>query len=405
MYTPTPTVLTVTQLNNYVKKLIENDEYLNVFFLSGEISNFKRHTSGHLYMSLKDSTGVIRAVMFAQAAARLRFRPEDGMKVIIRGRASIYTKDGSFQVYIDDMQPDGLGSLNLAFEQLKEKLRKEGLFDVSKKKTLPRLPNKIGVITSPTGAAVRDILSVLKRRYPVAEVVFCPTAVQGKGAAAEIAAAIDLFNKRRAAQLLIVGRGGGSLEELWAFNEEVLARAVALSEIPIISAVGHETDFTICDLAADFRAPTPSAAAEIAVPDIVELKALLNADKEYIFSLLKDRIHRKREQLNSLMKCRVLQNPMVLTDEVRQRADRLSQNMIFLIETRFFSERERLKGTCGKLSALSPLEVLSRGYSIVYDKGAIITDAEALSESSEITVRFNKGSARAIVKEINNENQ
>ncbi|HOD03395.1 MAG TPA: exodeoxyribonuclease VII large subunit, partial [Clostridiales bacterium] len=318
-------------------------------------------------MSLKDSTGVIRAVMFAQAAARLRFRPEDGMKVIIRGRASIYTKDGSFQVYIDDMQPDGLGSLNLAFEQLKEKLRKEGLFDVSKKKTLPRLPNKIGVITSPTGAAVRDILSVLKRRYPVAEVVFCPTAVQGKGAAAEIAAAIDLFNKRRAAQLLIVGRGGGSLEELWAFNEEVLARAVALSEIPIISAVGHETDFTICDLAADFRAPTPSAAAEIAVPDIVELKALLNADKEYIFSLLKDRIHRKREQLNSLMKCRVLQNPMVLTDEVRQRADRLSQNMIFLIETRFFSERERLKGTCGKLSALSPLEVLSRGYSIVYD--------------------------------------
>lgn len=405
MYTPTPTVLTVTQLNNYVKKLIENDEYLNVFFLSGEISNFKRHTSGHLYMSLKDSTGVIRAVMFAQAAARLRFRPEDGMKVIIRGRASIYTKDGSFQVYIDDMQPDGLGSLNLAFEQLKEKLRKEGLFDVSKKKTLPRLPNKIGVITSPTGAAVRDILSVLKRRYPVAEVVFCPTAVQGKGAAAEIAAAIDLFNKRRAAQLLIVGRGGGSLEELWAFNEEVLARAVALSEIPIISAVGHETDFTICDLAADFRAPTPSAAAEIAVPDIVELKALLNADKEYIFSLLKDRIHRKREQLNSLMKCRVLQNPMVLTDEVRQRADRLSQNMIFLIETRFFSERERLKGTCGKLSALSPLEVLLRGYSIVYDKGAIITDAEALSESSEITVRFNKGSARAIVKEINNENQ
>lgn len=405
MYTPTPVVLTVTQLNNYVKKLIEDDECLNAFFLSGEISNFKRHTSGHLYMSLKDGTGVVRAVMFAQSAARLRFKPEDGIKVIIRGRASVYTRDGSFQVYIDDMQPDGLGSLNLAFEQLKEKLRKEGLFDASKKKALPRFPNKIGVITSPTGAAIRDILSVLKRRYPVAEVVFCPTAVQGAGAAAEIAAAIELFNKKRAAQLLIVGRGGGSLEELWAFNEEALARAVALSDIPIISAVGHETDFTICDLVADFRAPTPSAAAESAVPDMVELKILLNSNKEYMFRLLKDRISRKREQLNSQKRCRALQNPLVLTDEARQRTDRFYQNITFLIEARLSSEREKLKGSCGKLSALSPLEVLSRGYSIVFNKDAIITDAKQLSDNSEISVRFNKGSARALVKEINNEDR
>lgn len=400
MYTPTPAVLTVTQLNNYVKSLFENDDVLIAFFLTGELSNFKRHTSGHLYMSLKDAGSVVRAVMFASAASRLRFAPSDGMKVVIRGRASLYTKDGSYQIYIDDMQPDGLGALNLAFEQLKEKLHKEGLFDESKKKPLPPFPKRIGVITSPTGAAARDIFSVLKRRYPVAEIVFCPASVQGEGASSEVAAAIALFNRQNAADVLIVGRGGGSLEELWAFNEEVLARAVAASKIPVISAIGHETDFTICDFAADYRAPTPSAAAEIAAPDIIELNASLNAAGTYIYRLVREKLERESAQLSRLMKCRALQNPKTLTDEVRERTDRLSQSLFSLMQARLRLESEKLKGACGKLSALSPLEVLSRGYSIVYHNGKIITDSTDLSENSEIEARFYKGSVTAAVREI-----
>lgn len=402
MYTPTPAVLTVTQLNNYVKALFENDEVLSAFFVTGELSNFKRHTSGHLYMSLKDAGGLVRAVMFASAASRLRFAPSDGMKVVIRGRASLYTKDGSYQIYIDDMQPDGLGALSLAFEQLKEKLHKEGLFDESKKKPLPPFPKRIGVITSPTGAAARDIFSVLKRRYPVAEIVFSPASVQGEGASAEIAAAIDLFNRQNAADVLIVGRGGGSLEELWAFNEEALARAVAASRIPVISAVGHETDFTICDFAADYRAPTPSAAAEIAAPDIIELKASLNAAGTYVYRLVREKLERERAEFSRLMKCRALQNPKTLTDEARERTDRLSQNLFSLMQARLRLETEKLKGACGRLSALSPLEVLSRGYSIVYHNGKIITDSEDLSVNSEIEARFYKGSVTAEVREIKN---
>lgn len=405
MYSPTPTVLTVTQLNNYVKTLLENDDVLSMFFITGEISNFKRHTSGHLYMSLKDNGGVIRAVMFSSYAARLRFEPSDGMKVIIRGRVSLYTKDGSYQLYVEDIEPDGLGALSLAFEQLKEKLQKEGYFNESRKKALPIFPKKVGVITSATGAAVRDILTVLKRRYPIAEVVIYPVPVQGDGAAEKIALAITLFNEKKAADVLIIGRGGGSIEELWAFNEEIVARAIYNSKIPIISAVGHETDFTISDFVADHRAPTPSAAAEIAVPDIMELKSSMISSGAYIYRLLNDRLAAEKMRLENLKKARVLQSPFALTDEVRQKTDELYQKMNSIMNTKLSLEKERLKGSCGRLTALSPLAVMARGYSIVYNNGKIISDAIQLKNGSEIEVMFNKGSVKAEVKELNNEQQ
>ena len=273
MITPTPTVYSVNELNSYVKRILDNDENLKHIFVTGEISNYKAHYSGHLYMTIKDESASVKAVMFAGNASRLRFRPENGMKVLIFGTVSLFPRDGSYQLYISDMQPDGMGALSVAFEQLKKKLAAEGLFSDSYKKPIPKFPTRIGVITSETGAAVQDIFNVLSRRFPSAEVVLRPTQVQGDGAAQDIAKAIYVFNEYNAADVLIVGRGGGSIEDLWAFNEEVVARAVFASEIPVISAVGHETDYTICDFVADLRAPTPSAAAELAVPDRLELKS------------------------------------------------------------------------------------------------------------------------------------
>ena len=258
-------VVTVSQLNAYVKSIMDSDYNLSDILVSGEISDFTNHyRTGHYYMTLKDEKACIQAVMFKGSNIRLKFMPENGMRVIARGRVSVFERDGKYQLYIDDMQPDGIGSLSIAFEQLKAKLEKEGLFDKSKKPRIPVCPMRVGVVTSPTGAAVRDIVNVLGRRFPLAQIVFCPVQVQGENAAPQIADAIKRFNKGKYADVLIVGRGGGSVEDLWAFNEEIVARAVAGSEIPIISAVGHETDFTICDFAASLRAPTPSAAAELA---------------------------------------------------------------------------------------------------------------------------------------------
>lgn len=303
-------VLSVTQLNTYVRSLLDGDPHLAQVFLSGEISNFTDHyRSGHLYFSLKDDRCVIRAVMFAQYAGRLRFAPEDGMKVIVRGRVGLYEVSGQYQIYVEDMQPDGLGALNLAYEQLKRKLEREGLFRPERKKPLPKFPESIGVITSPTGAAVHDILTILERRYPVAKVVFCPVQVQGEGAAQQIAQAVERFNRRNGADVLIVGRGGGSIEDLWAFNEEVVARAVAASRIPVISAVGHETDFTICDFAADLRAATPSAAAELAVPDRMELLGAILAARERMKSAVQSRLSQESSQLETFLQKRVMQRP------------------------------------------------------------------------------------------------
>ena len=296
-----PLVLTIGQLNAYVKSLLDGDDNLNHVYVSAEISNFTNHyRTGHFYFSLKDENAVIRAVMFRSSAQRLKFLPQDGMRVIVRGRVSLYERDGQYQLYVDDLQPDGVGALNLAYEQLKEKLSKEGLFAPERKKTLPRYPMRVGVVTSPTGAAVRDIINVLSRRFPLAQIILQPVQVQGADAPGQIADAIRLFNEKKAADVLIVGRGGGSLEELWAFNEEEVARAVAASEIPVVSAVGHETDFTICDFAADLRAPTPSAAAELCVPDAQGELARVQMLRHSVFQLVQRRMESEQQRLDTL---------------------------------------------------------------------------------------------------------
>ncbi len=303
------TVITVSQLNRYVKSLLEGDGNLSGVMLSGEISNFVNHyKSGHWYFSLKDENALVRAVMFRSAAVRVPFVPENGMKVIVRARVSLYEKDGSYQLYADDMQPDGAGALQVAFEQLKARLQAEGLFDESRKRPLPAYPRRVGVITSETGAAVRDIINVLGRRYPLAEVVLLPTLVQGEGAPAQLCAALQRFEAMKAAEdtrtpdVILIGRGGGSLEELWAFNDETVARTVAACTIPVISCVGHETDFTICDFVADLRAPTPSAAAELAVPDCAELCQRVRLLGTAAARAAETALTRKRRMLTELTK-------------------------------------------------------------------------------------------------------
>ena len=400
MQSVSPTVLTVTELNNYVKKLLDNEPNLKNVFVTGEISNFKNHYSGHMYMTIKDEGGAIKAVMFSSYANRLRFVPENGMKVIIFGSVSLYNKDGSYQFYITDMQPDGLGALNLAFEQLKEKLQNEGLFNAEHKKPLPEFPQKIGVMTAPDGAAVRDIFSVLKRRYPVAEIVFCPVAVQGASAAPEIAKGIQLFNEKNACDVLIVGRGGGSLEDLWAFNEEIVARAIFASNIPVISAVGHETDFTIADFVADLRAPTPSAAAEVAVPDIFELKAGLLGLKQHLAVLIKNRVNAEREFLINTEKQMNLISPSNKILNSRTELVNINEKLINTMLLKLNNEKAKISVLASKLNALSPLEVLSRGYAISYKEASPVTSVKQVAAGDNIKVVVKDGELFATVNEV-----
>ena len=400
MQSVSPTVLTVTELNNYVKKLLDNEPNLKNVFVTGEISNFKNHYSGHMYMTIKDEGGAIKAVMFSSYANRLRFAPENGMKVIIFGSVSLYNKDGSYQFYITDMQPDGLGALNLAFEQLKEKLQNEGLFNAEHKKPLPEFPQKIGVMTAPDGAAVRDIFSVLKRRYPVAEIVFYPVAVQGASAAPEIAKGIQLFNEKNACDVLIVGRGGGSLEDLWAFNEEIVARAIFASNIPVISAVGHETDFTIADFVADLRAPTPSAAAEVAVPDVFELKAGLLGLKQHLAVLIKNRVNAEREFLINTEKQLNLISPSNKILNSRTELVNINEKLINTMLLKLNNEKAKISVLASKLNALSPLEVLSRGYAISYKEASPVTSVKQVAAGDNIKVVVKDGELFATVNEV-----
>ena len=395
-------VLSVSQLNRYIKMNFDADENLANIFISGEISNFTNHyRTGHLYFTLKDDSAAVRAVMFNSSAKRLKFMPEDGMKVIARGRVSVYEASGQYQLYVDDMQPDGVGALNLAYEQLKEKLQKEGLFSELHKKPLPPYPEKVGVITSPTGAAVRDIINVLGRRFPYAEIVFCPVLVQGEGAHLQLTDAVNLFNSERAADVIIIGRGGGSIEDLWEFNDEGLARAVYNSDIPVISAVGHETDFTICDFVADMRAPTPSAAAELAVPDANELQYALSALKNRMFLNVSSGIADRRSRLEYLTSNGALKSPDEMLSNRSQRLDTAFSKMLSSYENRIGGKQVEFISAATALSKLDPMSVLMRGFAFVSDKsGKNVYSSQALAKGDKINVRFHDGSAVCEVKEI-----
>ncbi len=395
-------VLSVSQLNRYIKMNFDADENLANIFISGEISNFTNHyRTGHLYFTIKDDSAAVRAVMFNSSAKRLKFMPEDGMKVIARGRVSVYEASGQYQLYVDDMQPDGVGALNLAYEQLKEKLQKEGLFSELHKKPLPPYPEKVGVITSPTGAAVRDIINVLGRRFPYAEIVFCPVLVQGEGAHLQLTDAVNLFNSERAADVIIIGRGGGSIEDLWEFNDEGLARAVYNSDIPVISAVGHETDFTICDFVADMRAPTPSAAAELAVPDANELQYALSALKNRMFLNVSSGIADRRSRLEYLTSKGALKSPDEMLSNRSQRLDTAFSKMLSSYENRIGGKKVEFISAATALSKLDPMSVLMRGFAFVSDKsGKNVYSSQALAKGDKINVRFHDGSAVCEVKEI-----
>lgn len=386
------TVLSVTQLNTYVKSILEGDLLLRNVFVVGEISNFTNHyRTGHYYMTLKDENSCIKAVMFRSANQRLRFMPESGMGVIVRGRVSLYDRDGQYQLYIEDMQPDGIGALNLAFEQLKNKLAAEGLFDESFKKPIPSRVRKIGVVTSATGAVIQDIKNVVSRRYPLAEIILAPVEVQGVNAAPQIAAAIGDFNSGDYADVLIVGRGGGSLEDLWAFNEEIVARAVFRSKIPVISAVGHETDFTICDFVADLRAPTPSAAAELAVPDIRDDIAFVNGAVSLMESAIDKRIKSELDKLYLLKDKLNLLSPTNLIDERINMVSLLYIDALNRINDKLNCEGNRFAVACAKIDSLNPIKVLSRGYSITMKENKIVKSINDVTCGDRISVKFSDG--------------
>lgn len=397
-----PGALTVTQLNEYVKRIIEKTPQLTDVYVKGEISNFKNHYStGHYYFTLKDEGGQLRAVMFKSAASKMKFIPEDGMKVTVHGRISAFVRDGTYQLYADSMEPDGIGSLYIAFEQLKKKLESEGLFDQSRKRPLPKIPTRVGIITSPTGAAIRDMINVCGRRFPYAKLVLFPSLVQGPDAPPQLVAGLTYFNRTKSVDVIIIGRGGGSIEDLWAFNDEGVARAVAASQIPVISAVGHETDFTICDFAADKRAPTPSAAAELAVPETTELKRkisnIITREADVISHMLKLR----REKLDSLSRTRSMTDPMNLIGDKRMITDMLSDRLLRAFEKEITIKKAEMSSAAGKLNALNPLSVISRGYSAVYkDSGALVKNISDVSVGDKVEFKTIGGSALCTVDEI-----
>ncbi len=394
------TVYTVSQVNQAIKLMFEEHEAFRSLYVQGEISNYKAHSSGHRYLTLKDKDGVLSAVMFRSDAARLRFRPENGMKVVARGRISCYPKYGQYQMYISDMMPDGIGALTVAFEQLKQRLYEEGLFDAERKQSLPLLPRTIAIVTSPTGAALRDMLRILKRRFPLARVQVYPVLVQGKDAAADIAAAIAQVNQHAQADVIITGRGGGSLEDLWAFNEECVARAIAASRIPVISAVGHEPDVTISDFVADVRASTPSNAAEICVPDAAELRRWLRSAQAALYGDMQDLLKQKRVQLEAAEHRRSLRTPSGYIQDKRFALDQVTGRMQAEMVRQLGALRQDFVRQAAYLDAYSPLKVLARGYSVVTKDNTVIASSAKLRRDDEICIRFAKGGAVCTVKQV-----
>lgn len=395
----------VTQLNEYVRMLLDGNAVLSDIWIKGEISNFtNQYRTGHMYFSVKDAGASVRVVMFRSHAARLKFEPRDGMKVLMHGRVSAYVAGGQYQFYADMMEADGLGSLYLAFEQCKARLQAEGLFDPARKKQIPRLPHRVGIITSPTGAAIRDIINVTGRRYPQGELLIFPSLVQGEQAAAYLAGGIRYFNRARNVDVIIIGRGGGSIEDLWAFNDERLAREIAASEIPVISAVGHETDFTICDFVADLRAPTPSAAAELVFPDRMALTAELQARLARIGALTLSGVQARRQQLQTLAASRALRSPVTVLAEKQMRIDELWMRLQSAGQQMTDRKKQTLGAAVGKLEALSPLAVLQRGYAVAATgQGEVATSADAFEAGKPIAVRFSDGTVHATVNSIEKE--
>lgn len=401
MYSPQiqkPRVLSVSQINFYIKSIIENDGSLQFVLVTGEISNLTVHQrSGHIYLSLKDSNSVISAVMFAGNARRLRFRLENGMKVICRGRISVYEPSGRYQLYIEDMQPDGVGALTLAFEQLKKSLAQKGLFDNAHKKPLPKFPKTIGVITSPTGAAVQDITNIIRRRFPSADIVLAPVLVQGESAPEQLVRAVNKFSASKIADVVIIGRGGGSAEDLWAFNDEQLAYAVYNCETPIISGVGHETDFTVCDFVADVRASTPSAAAELAVPDRQELMSYYFKQKQYISAMLDRKIKTAQLRLENQQRRMSASSPKLKAEQLEKQLSAKSEKLTRFMNIYISYKENKLIAAKGKLDGLNPLNVLNRGYAIAEKDEKIITSSKQLKDGDDFTVILSDGKINAKV--------
>ena len=393
--------VTVSELNGYIKALFDRDDVLSGISVSGEISNIKYHSSGHLYLTLKDENATISAVMFRSDVARMNFRPENGMRVIASGRVSVYERGGQYQLYISYMKPDGIGALYMALEKLKKKLLAEGLFDASRKKAIPEYPKRIGVVTSPTGAVIRDIIRVAGRRFPMSEIVLFPVHVQGEYAVPEICAGIEYFNIEKNIDVMIVGRGGGSLEDLWAFNCEDVVRAVAMSEIPVISAVGHQTDFTLCDLAADKTAATPSMAAELATPDSDELAEALGVMQGRMDILVKRMLDSKRFYLDDRSNVLELNSPKNRLLRSVALLESKSERLKSLINAKPADAKLTLAKGAAKLEALSPLSVLTRGFGFIEDKdGNTLTSVEKISVDDTVKITMKDGSADAKITSV-----
>lgn len=406
--------ISVSQLTKYIKYKIDNDVHLNEVFLKGEISNFKAHSRGHLYFTLKDETSRINAIMFSSSASKLKFMPQDGMKVLVTGKISVFEANGAYQIYVSDMLEDGVGNLYIAFEQLKSKLESEGLFDPKYKKPIPKIPNRIGVITAPTGAAIKDIISTIKRRWPLCEVLLFPSLVQGEYAKEDIVRQIERASTYDI-DTLIVGRGGGSIEDLWPFNEEIVARAIFECPIPVISAVGHEVDFTISDFVADLRAPTPTGAAEMAVPQLVDVVNYLNQLNIRLNKVIHNQVFNYRERLNSIYSRNLFKNPMIiyqtkelLFDSIIERLKHSTTNLVNikskqLIEIKgsyiFKSPNKLLDNKTNKyinliskLETLSPLLTLQRGYTMTKMDGKVISSSKKIKKGDRLNIEFSDGS-------------
>ena len=387
--------ISVSDLNKYIKDKIANDEALNNVLVKGEISNFKNHYTGHMYFTLKDENSLIKCIMFKTYTSNLKFMPKDGMKVMVFGTVSVFERDGVYQIYCKAMQEDGMGSLYTAYEELKAKLEKEGLFDVAHKKKIPAMPKCIGVLTSNTGAVIRDIINVSTRRNPNVYIKLLPVPVQGEGAAVKIAEAIRTMNEQKLADVIILARGGGSLEDLWPFNEEIVAREIYNSELPVISSVGHETDFTIADFVADLRAPTPSAAAELAVPNIADVALKINSYKNRYQLALKKKVEFMRLRYEKCMNQRVFKEPLQKIQEKYIVIDMKIKSMQNSVNAMYKDKKSNAMKLIAKLDALSPLKTLMRGYSIVSLNGKSIKSAKELNKDDEIELRLSEGSAKA----------